>query len=72
MCPHCGAVLDRDGNAALNLRSKCFGLELGLGSPEETPVETEALALSATSVALNVKLSSMKQETKTGLFAVSC
>ncbi len=72
VCPHCGAVLDRDGNAALNLRRECFGLELGLGSPEETPVETEALALSATDVALKVKLPSKKQETKTGLFAVSC
>jgi putative transposase len=39
----CGAVLDRDMNAALNLRN--YGLEkLGMGSPEVKPVELEALA----------------------------
>jgi putative transposase len=40
----CGAVLDRDMNAALNLCS--YGLEkLGMGSPEVKPVELEALAV---------------------------
>ena len=68
-CPHCGAALNRDGNAALNLRRECFGLELGLGSPEVTPVETEALASSAQ--ADEVKPWSLKQETKTGLLKVS-
>jgi putative transposase len=40
----CGAVMDRDMNAALNLRN--YGLEkLGMGSPEVKPVELGALAV---------------------------
>jgi putative transposase len=39
----CGNAIDRDMNAALNLRN--YGLEkLGMGSPEVKPVELEALA----------------------------
>ena len=38
-CPSCGFETDRDANAALNVLQRGFA-ELGLGWPEETPVET--------------------------------
>lgn len=38
VCEHCGVVLDRDHNAALNLQ------QLGWVTPEVTPVDIEALA----------------------------
>lgn len=62
-CDACGLSLDRDENAAINLRR--FGLdEIGLlplpeGLREETPVETKALAPPAPD---EVKPSSGKQE----------
>ena len=40
-CPSCGLETDRDANAAMNVLQRGFS-ELGLGWPEETPVETVA------------------------------
>ncbi|WP_394741011.1 RNA-guided endonuclease InsQ/TnpB family protein [Natronococcus roseus] len=40
-CPSCGFETDRDANAALNVLQRGFS-ELGLGWPEDTPVETVA------------------------------
>jgi putative transposase len=47
-CPSCGFETDRDANASLNVLQRGFS-ELGLGWPEDTPVET-ALPTDATSV----------------------
>ncbi|MFB6073373.1 MAG: RNA-guided endonuclease InsQ/TnpB family protein [Haloarculaceae archaeon] len=38
-CPACGFECDRDANASLNVLKRGFS-ELGLGWPEDTPVET--------------------------------
>ncbi|OSO88141.1 putative transposase [Halorubrum ezzemoulense] len=38
-CPSCGFETDRDANAAMNVLQRGFA-ELGLGWPEDTPVET--------------------------------
>jgi len=38
-CPHCGLVMDRDLNAALNILAR--GREIGRGPPEYTPVGEE-------------------------------
>ena len=38
-CPACGFETDRDANAAMNVLQRGFS-ELGLGWPEDTPVET--------------------------------
>jgi len=38
-CPSCGFEADRDANAAMNVLQRGFS-ELGLGWPEDTPVET--------------------------------
>ncbi|MDB9235949.1 RNA-guided endonuclease InsQ/TnpB family protein [Halorubrum ezzemoulense] len=38
-CPSCGFECDRDANAAMNVLQRGFA-ELGLGWPEDTPVET--------------------------------
>ncbi|ACV12841.1 transposase, IS605 OrfB family [Halorhabdus utahensis DSM 12940] len=38
-CPSCGFETDRDANAAMNVLQRAFQ-ELGLGWPEDTPVET--------------------------------
>ncbi|GAA0290081.1 RNA-guided endonuclease InsQ/TnpB family protein [Halarchaeum salinum] len=38
-CPSCGFETDRDANAAINVLQRGFS-ELGLGWPEDTPVET--------------------------------
>jgi putative transposase len=38
-CPACGFETDRDANAAINVLQRGFS-ELGLGWPEDTPVET--------------------------------
>ena len=47
-CPSCGFECDRDTNAAMNVLQRGFS-ELGLGWPEDTPVET-ALPTDTTSV----------------------
>jgi len=52
VCETCGVVLDRDVNAAMNLK------QLGRVTPEVTPVEMEALARPRG----RVKLPSLKQE----------
>ena len=38
-CPACGFETDRDANASMNVLQRGFA-ELGLGWPEDTPVET--------------------------------
>jgi putative transposase len=38
-CPSCGLETDRDANAAMNVLQRGFS-ELGLGWPEDTPMET--------------------------------
>jgi putative transposase len=46
VCENCGQVIDRDLNAAINLRN--FGLnKIGTVSPESTPVDMEALVYSS-------------------------
>ncbi|SDD24487.1 RNA-guided endonuclease TnpB family protein [Natrinema hispanicum] len=47
-CPSCGFECDRDANVAMNVLQRGFS-ELGLGWPEDTPVET-ALPTDTTSV----------------------
>jgi putative transposase len=47
-CPSCGFECDRDANAAMNVLQRGFS-ELGLGWPEDTPVET-ALPTDTTTV----------------------
>ena len=42
-CDKCGAVLDRDYNASLNLLSLLSNVKIGAGSPEFTPVDLTAL-----------------------------
>ena len=37
-CPHCGLVMDRDENAAINIRNRGLA-KVGQGLPESTPVE---------------------------------
>lgn len=44
-CECCGAVLDRDFNAALNLRSLIKNKKIGTDDPEFTPVDLSALLL---------------------------
>ena len=61
VCDACGASLDRDENAAINLRRvglSALGDELPEGLREVTPVERKALA----SAAVEVKPASLKQE----------
>ena len=42
VCENCGQVIDRDLNAAINLRN--YGLkQIGMVNPELTPVDLEAL-----------------------------
>jgi transposase len=58
-CDACGLSLDRDENAAINLRK--LGLaQLPEGLREVTPVERKALALAAS----GAKPASLKQEAK--------
>jgi len=45
-CPSCGFETDRDANAALNVLQRGFS-ELGLGWPEDTPVETATVPRNA-------------------------
>ncbi len=47
-CPSCGFECDRDANASMNVLQRGFS-ELGLGWPEDTPVET-ALPTDTTTV----------------------
>ena len=55
-CTACGLVLDRDENAAINLRA--YGLRLPEGLGEVTPVERKALATAPAAA----KPASLKQE----------
>ena len=51
VCEHCGLVIDRDFNAAINLRN--YGLEqLRTACPEVTPVDKKALVYSS-SIGIN-------------------
>jgi len=51
VCEHCGLVIDRDLNAAINLRN--YALEkLGMACPEVTPVDKKALVYSS-SIGIN-------------------
>ena len=42
-CDKCGAVIDRDYNASLNLLSLLFNTKIGLNGSEFTPVDLTAL-----------------------------
>ena len=42
-CDKCGAVIDRDYNASLNLLSLLSNIKIGSSSPEFTPVDLTAL-----------------------------
>ena len=42
-CDKCGAVIDRDYNASLNLLSLLFNTKIGTSSPEFTPADLTAL-----------------------------
>jgi putative transposase len=54
ICESCGLVIDRDLNAAINLRN--YGLnKIGTVSPELTPVNSEALACRAASETTEVE-----------------
>jgi putative transposase len=57
-CPHCGTVLDRDYNAALNILHKAQKM-IGTECPEYTPVEIRPLLKVQRDVEQAV---SMKQE----------
>ena len=50
-CENCGKVIDRDLNAAINLRNYGFK-QIGMVNPESTPVEMEALVYSS-SIGIN-------------------
>ncbi|OGM08186.1 hypothetical protein A2Z67_06240 [Candidatus Woesebacteria bacterium RBG_13_36_22] len=51
ICENCGQVIDRDLNAAINLRN--YGLkQIGMVSPELTPMDSEALVYSS-SIGIN-------------------
>ena len=49
-CEACGLTIDRDLNAAINIRNRGIA-KVGRGTPEFTPVEIEALPAMATPVA---------------------
>ena len=42
-CPHCGAVIDRDLNASLNLLGLLVNHKIGTDYPESTPADLTAL-----------------------------
>ena len=42
-CPHCGAVIDRDLNASLNLLGLLVNHKIGMDYPESTPADLTAL-----------------------------
>ena len=42
-CPHCGAVIDRDLNASLNLLGLLVNHKVGTDYPESTPADLTAL-----------------------------
>ena len=44
-CLHCGFCLDRDFNAAINIRNRAFCAELGSSSPSESMARTEPLGV---------------------------
>jgi putative transposase len=46
VCENCGLVIDRDLNAAINLRNYALN-QLGMACPEVTPADTGALAYSS-------------------------
>jgi putative transposase len=65
VCEKCGMVIDRDINAAINLKN--YGLnKIGVVSPESTPVDKRALAVSNNGETILVEAGiSMCTETRT-------
>jgi putative transposase len=43
ICPKCNSVLDRDLNAAINIRNEGYKIKIGLSSPELTHQESKSL-----------------------------
>ena len=66
VCPECGELIDRDYNAACNIRDKGIEILVGSRTPELTLVENPTMDDRSV---MNLKSSdSLKQEVKTNFY----